>query len=92
MYTYLCKLLYIADTSNHSANSPDQVGHLCLIKSDSKDLENYPTYKFRKYYAIEELLEQHDCEEIKIELLQEDDLPEYSEIKDILFIDTKDLD
>ena len=44
MFTYLCKFLYVGDTSSHSASIPDQVGHMILIKSDSAELESIPIY------------------------------------------------
>ena len=71
MYTYLCRLLYVGDKSSHSANIPDAVGHMILIKSDSNELETVPIYKFVKFWKINELLVQHDCESIFLELLSD---------------------
>ena len=91
MYTYLCRFLYISDTSSHSANIPDEVGHICLIESDSNELEKLPKHKLNKYWKISELLEEHDCESVSLELLSDNDISEYSDI-DTMTINIKDLD
>lgn len=91
MYTYLCRFLYIGDTSSHSANIPDEVGHICLVESDSNELEKLPRYKLIKYWKIYELLEEHGCESVSLELLSDDDISEYSGI-DTMTINIKDLD
>ena len=90
MYTYLCKFLYISNTNNHFANTPNEVGYVCLIKSDSNNLEKFPEHKLTKYWKIYELLEEHDCESISLKLLSDDDISEYSDI-DTMTINTKDL-
>ena len=91
MYTYLCRFLYIGDTSRHSANIPDEVGHICLINSDSKELEEIDTYKLSKHWEIKELLDEYDCERVSLLLLSDDDISEYSDI-DTIIINIKDLD
>ena len=92
MFTYLCKFLYVGDTSSHSANIPDQVGHMILIKSDSAELESIPKYKFSQNWKIKEYLEENDCESISIELLSEDDINEYFDIDETIELNLKDLD
>lgn len=90
MYTFLCKLLYVGDRSSHSANIPDQVGHLCIIKSDIR-LNEIPRYKIVAHYEINELLHEYDCESITLEELSDEDIKEYSDVKDILVINENDI-
>ena len=92
MFTYLCRFLYVGDTSSHSANIPDQVGHIILIKSDSAELESIQKYKFIENWKIKEYLDENDCESISIELLSEDDINEYFDIDETIELNLKDLD
>ena len=92
MFTYLCRFLYVEDNSRYSANIPDQVGYMILIESDSDKLELVSTYKFIKNWKIQEYLEENNCESVSIELLSEDDIKEYSDIKEKITLNLKDLD
>lgn len=92
MFTYLCRFLYVSDNSSHSANIPDQVGYMILIESDSAELESIPKYKFIQNWEIQEYLKENDCESVSIELLSEDDIKEYSDIKEKIILNLKDLD
>ena len=92
MFTYLCRFLYTDDTSSHSANIPDQIGYMILVESDSSELESLPKYKFTQNYIIQEYLEQNDCEDVSIELLSDDDIKAYSDIKEKIVLKLKDLD
>ena len=92
MFTYLCRFLYVGDNSRHSANIPDQVGYMILIESDSDKLELISTYKFIKNWKIQEYLEENNCESVSIELLSENDIKEYSDIKEKITLNLKDLD
>jgi len=66
MKFYICKFLYISNKSSHSANVPDDIRHICIIQSDI-DLKNVKLYQIKKYYRIEELLDENDCDDISLE-------------------------
>lgn len=83
MYYYLCSFMYCDDGANrYSAHICDQVGKLCLITSTNKNLED-PKFiqEIKEDYRISEILEQEDCEEIRIEQITEVEFNEYKEDK-----------
>jgi hypothetical protein len=90
MFYYLCKFLYVGDTSRHSANIPDEVGYMCIIESDYNDLDRIATYKLKEHWEIQELLEENDCETISLEDITQEDLIEYSDLEHIV-INQKDI-
>ena len=81
-WTYLCKFLYCGDKSDHSANIPDQVGEMCIIKS-TDNLLDLEIYKVKDHYLIQEMLEQNDCETISLEELCTEDIKEYDDLETI---------
>lgn len=91
MNYYVGKLMYCPEPDHGVC---DECGEIILIKSND-DLTTAKPWKLNRYFAIQELLEQNDCEEIKLEKCDdEEDFNDY--IKDfptitILEIDLKDL-
>ena len=90
MYYFLCEFLYVGDRSRFSANIPDKVGHLCIIKSDV-DLYEVKLSLVKLQYEIQELLYNNDCEDINITKITEEELnTEYYDLE-ILTINKADL-
>ena len=75
MKYYLGKLCYCPD-ADHGV--PDEVAETILIQSDD-DLTEVKPYLLNEYYEIKELLEQHDCEELHLEEIDEEEYNEYME-------------
>ena len=90
MYYFLCKFLYVGDRSRFSANIPDEVGHLCIIKSDT-NLDEIKHSILKQHYEIQELLSDNDCEDINlVEIIEEELNTEYYDL-DVLVINKSDL-
>lgn len=90
MYYFLCKFLYVGDRSGFSANIPDEVGHLCIIKSDV-NLNEIKISLVKQHYEIQELLDNNDCEDINlIEITEEELNTEYYGLE-VLIINKSDL-
>ena len=75
MKYYLGKLCYCPD-ADHGV--PDEVAETILIQSDD-DLTEVKPYLLNEYYEIKELLEQHDCEELHLDEIDEEEYNEYTE-------------
>ena len=90
MHFYVCSFLYVGDRSSHSANIPDQVGHICIIQSDM-ELKAIKLSEIKNYYRIQELLEENDCEDIKLDEIDFEDVKDdYSE-EEVIIFNRKDL-
>lgn len=72
MKYYLGKLCYCPNIDH---GVPDEVAETILIQSDD-DLTEVKPYLLNKYYEIQELLEQHDCEELHLEEIDEEEYEE----------------
>ena len=72
MKYYLGHLCYCLD-ADHGV--PDEVAETILIQSDDDLIEVKP-YLLNEYYEIKELLEQHDCEELHLEEIDEEEYEE----------------
>ena len=90
MYYFECKFLYVGDPSKFSANIPDEVGYMCLIKSNT-DLKDVNLNILKKYYLISELLEEHDCETIRLTKIEETDIDMYPQNIEVLTINKEDI-
>lgn len=75
MKYYLGKLCYTADVNTGIC---DDVAEIILIQSDDDLTEVYQD-ELEKYYEIQELLEQNDCEELHLEEIDEEEYNEYME-------------
>lgn len=90
MYYFLCEFLYVGDRSRFSANIPDEVGHRCIIKSDT-NLDEIKPSVLKRQYEIQELLSDNFCEDINlIEITEEELNTEYYDLE-ILTINKADL-
>lgn len=83
MNFYTCQFLY-------AANKPDQVGHLCIIQSDINLLDVKP-YILKEQWQIKELLDEHDCEDIRLEEVTIDDVKDDYYDVEVIVINKKDL-
>lgn len=90
MYFYVCELLYVGDTSKHSANIPDQVGHICIIQSDI-DLTEVKLSLIKDNYQIQEMLDEHDCEAIRLEEIDFEEVKDDYSDEELIIINKKDL-
>ena len=72
MKYYLGHLCYCPDTDH---GVPDEVAETILIQSDD-DLTEVKPYLLNEYYEIKELLEQYDCERLKLEEIDEEEYEE----------------
>ena len=72
MKYYLGKLCY---TANIDREICDNVAEIILIQSDD-DLTEVHQGELEKYYEIQELLEQNDCEELHLEEIDEKEYEE----------------
>jgi hypothetical protein len=88
MYTYLCKFLYAGEINSNILN---QVGYMCLIESDSDELDKLPVHRLTNFWKIDEALYEHACDSISLELLSDEDKEKYFDM-DIMTVDLKDVD
>lgn len=84
MHFYTCQFLYAV------ANKPDQVGHLCIIQSDINLLDIQPNI-LKEQWQIKELLDEHDCEDIRLEEVTVDDVKDDYYDVEVIVINKKDL-
>lgn len=85
MNFYTCQFLYAVDNS-----IPDQVGHLCIIQSDINLLDIKP-YILKEQWKIRELLDEHDCEDIRLEEVTVDEVKDDHYDVEVIAINKKDL-
>ena len=90
MRFYTCELLYISDTSSHSANIPDTVGYTCIIQSDT-DLEKVNPWLIKEIDEIKELLDEYDCEDIRLEEIDFEDAKDDYADEELIVINENDL-
>lgn len=85
MNFYTCQFLYAVDN-----NIPDQVGHLCIIQSDI-NLLDIKSSQLKEQWQIKELLDEHDCEDIRLEEVTIDDVKDDYYDVEVIVINKKDL-
>lgn len=85
MNFYTCQFLYAVDN-----NIPDQVGHLCIIQSDI-NLLDIKSSQLKEQWQIKELLDENDCEDIRLEEVTIDDVKDDYYDVEVIVINKKDL-
>lgn len=85
MNFYTCQFLYAVDN-----NKPDQVGYLCIIQSDI-NLLDIKSSQLKEQWQIKELLDEHDCEDIRLEEVTIDDVKDDYYDVEVIVINKKDL-